>query len=401
MSLKRFIDENPFVALVAVIVATGTLVAGVTAYFSSERLSSLEAEHKAELLDLSTKHRTELSDISSSLKQTIADLSSRLTSIERRLPGSGPVYLDVSTITIGSEVVASLPATYKPFLDKYVYVAIPEGGEPWKFSETTELEIASTIYGPELFENADLARVLREPKVDLWRGIGELAFYVKTRIPSKNKIKLTYFPAVYVEYFSKEQLLKRFSGLVNVLYNVEHDFEKERKQLDTSAKDLDTGKTDREAIKESNLGTEPNSDATAQIESEISKSLKLKQKDLDQLSSAYSADIVTFLMYDSLASRMLQSQLFEGMSYRVFSAQKKANVLYIHGQLSYISSTDEQSTETPAPGPRYDIDEEIFIFSNNLDVFIVRVITPDTDSRADASVWVRRWLAGLQIPLNH
>jgi hypothetical protein len=205
MSLKQFLDENPFAALVAVIVATGTLVAGVMAYFSSERLSSLDAKHKAELFDLSA-----------SSKQTVADLSSRLTSIERRLPGSGPVYLDVSKITIGPEAVKSLPAIYKPFMDKYLYIAIPEMGKPWKFSETTELEIASSRYGPEMYQDADVIGLMREPKVDLWRGVGEQTFYVKSKLSKKN-VKLSYFPEVSVEHFSKEQLQKRFSGLYDII----------------------------------------------------------------------------------------------------------------------------------------------------------------------------------------
>jgi Tfp pilus assembly protein PilO len=398
MSVKQFLDENPLAALVAVIVATGTLVAGVTAYFSSELLSSRDAEHKAELLEQSAKHRAELSDVSSSFKQTVADLSSRLTSIERKLPGSGPVYLDVSKITIGPEAVQSLPATYKPFMDKTFYVAIPQGGEPWKFSETTELDIGSTMYGPELFQTEGLAQIMREPKVDLWRGVGELTFYVKCK-PLKKNLKLSFFPAVSVEHFSKEQLKKRFSALIDVFSSEKERDKPVKKNLDTLAKDLDKGKTDSGATKDRALEAEPISEALAQTKSEISERLKLKQSHLDALTAVYSADIVTFFMFDSLAAKIVwANKLFEGMSYRVFSAQKKANVLYIQGQISFVSSPDESSTGTPT---RYDIDEEIFIFSNDFDLYIVKVITPDIDSRADASVWVRSWLAGLQIPLSH
>ena len=71
------------------------------------------------------------------LKQPIDDLKFRFSSIERRIPGAGPVYLDVSSISIAPETIKELSSKYRSFDGGDFYVAIPEMGK-WSYVETTE-----------------------------------------------------------------------------------------------------------------------------------------------------------------------------------------------------------------------------------------------------------------------
>lgn len=85
------------------IVGTGSIIIAVMTYISTSQLEVARAQHKAEVGNLSAKHEREIVDKTLPLERIIADLNFRLSSIERRLPGSGPAYLDVSSIIIGPE----------------------------------------------------------------------------------------------------------------------------------------------------------------------------------------------------------------------------------------------------------------------------------------------------------
>jgi hypothetical protein len=102
-------------------------------------------------------------------------------------------------------------------------------------------------------------------------------------------------------------------------------------------------------------------------------------------------------MFDALAGKMMQSQLFSGSTYKVFSAQKKANVFYIQAQESFPVRSSDSKTD---PGSRLVINEEIFYFSMGQNGLLIKVFLPEIDGRGEDAAWVRSWLAGLQIPLN-
>jgi len=114
-------------------------------YYTSQRLDAAETRHKAELIDLAAKYKTDLLEATGPLKGTIADLTFRISSIERRIPGAGPVYLDVSTISAGPETIKALSSKYRTFDGGDFYVAILEMGN-WSYVETTELDFISSIY---------------------------------------------------------------------------------------------------------------------------------------------------------------------------------------------------------------------------------------------------------------
>ena len=170
--LRGFLDDHPLPSLLGLCVSVATVIAGIMTYYSSQRSDAVETCHKAELIDLAAKNKTDLFEATSPLKQTIADLTFRISSIERRIPGTGPVYLDVSTISAGPETIKALSSKYKTFDGGDFYLAIPEMGN-WSYLETTELDFISSIYsfmGPLRaqfqklgdFEVTPLARQIRD-----------------------------------------------------------------------------------------------------------------------------------------------------------------------------------------------------------------------------------------------
>ena len=103
-----FLDNHPFSALVGFSASAATIVAGTMTYYTSQRLDAAETHHKAEMLELAAIDKTALLDATVPLKQTIADLTFRLSSIERRITGTGPAYFDVSSVSAGPETIKAL-----------------------------------------------------------------------------------------------------------------------------------------------------------------------------------------------------------------------------------------------------------------------------------------------------
>src|SRR5258707_752990 len=96
--VKGFLDNHPFSALVGFSISAATIVVSVMTYFTSQRLDAAETRHKAEMLQMAADAKTARLDETIPLRQTIADLTFRLLSIERRIPGTGPTYFDVSSV---------------------------------------------------------------------------------------------------------------------------------------------------------------------------------------------------------------------------------------------------------------------------------------------------------------
>src|SRR4051794_25321278 len=109
-SFERLLSSNPLVLLVGAAVSVGTVTAGVMAYFTNERLTDLDIRHKTEIEQIKTKDKEDLLAVTTPLKEKIEDLNFRVTSIERRMPGAGPSYLDITSVNVpkGSDIRRSL-----------------------------------------------------------------------------------------------------------------------------------------------------------------------------------------------------------------------------------------------------------------------------------------------------
>jgi hypothetical protein len=92
-----------------------------------------------------------------------------------------------------------------------------------------------------------------------------------------------------------------------------------------------------------------------------------------------------------------EAQVIDGLTYRVLSARKKANVLYLSPRLIYPRLFDADGGVVQ--GNRR-VDREKAFLSRGEDGVLVRIFIPDIAGRADALAWIRAWLAGLRIPID-
>ena len=396
--LRGFLDDHPLPSLLGLGVSVATVIAGVMTYYTSQRLDAAETRHKAELIDLAAKYKTDLLEATGPLKGTIADLTFRISSIERRIPGAGPVYLDVSTISAGPETIKALSSKYRTFDGGDFYVAIPEMGN-WSYVETTELDFISSIYS---FLRTPDARAefqkLGNAKLHLWRGKSETKFQVKTT--SWGDIILTFPPALTVQKITAEFVRARLVGMRKLL---------EETSSSSSVKELaqaidELHKESRED-KEKAVNDEGNKQGivgstleAADAERAVQAAAE-KQELLEKLSSAYSADSGSFILTDFLASATMQSMAF-GAEHRIHSAQKKGNVLYLQDRITFRNARIYDGDKLEAGERNIVIDQEVFFFGSGADGYVLKVFLPPVPDRADAFSWIKSWLSGLQIPLG-
>jgi hypothetical protein len=345
-------------------------------------------------------------EATSPLKQTIADLTFRISSIERRIPGAGPVYLDVSTISIGPETIKALSSKYRTFDGGDFYVAIPEMGK-WSYVETTEFEFITSIYnffGPD--ERAQLQK-LGDSKLHVWRGNSEIKFKVQ------GDLTFTFFPALTIQKITPELVRTRVAGMSKVLGADDDESDQGsslKKKLGEVVDQLhkvvdqtvDNGVKEKavndEGNKEANNSVESTSEATAA--KQVVQAAADKQKTLEKLSSAYSADSASFILFDFLASAAMQSMTF-GAEHKIYSAQKKGNVFYLQDRMTFRNARIYDGDKLSEAGERnITIDQEVFFFGSGADGYLVKVFLPPVPDRADAFSWIKSWLSGLQIPLG-
>jgi hypothetical protein len=386
--LKGFLDDHPLPSLLGLCVSVATVVAGVMTYYTSQRLDAAETRHKAELIGLAAKNKADLLDATNPLKQTIADLTFRISSIERRVPGTGPVYLDVATVSVGPETIKALSSKYRSFDGGDFYIAPPEMGN-WSYHETTEFDFISSIYsffGPEM--RAQL-QGLGESKLHLWRGKSETKFQVKAT--SLGDITFTFFPALTVQKITPEFIRTRMAGMQDMMEGKATSLKEIAKAVDQLNKEIRLDDEHKEKVvnDESAVGAEQAVQAAAE-----------KQELVEKLSSAYSVDSGSFILVDFLMSATMQSMQF-GAEHRIYSAQKKGNVLYLQDRVTFRKARIYDGDKLSAAGERnIAVDQEIFFFGSGADGYLVKVYLPPVPDRADAFSWIKSWLSGLQIPLG-
>jgi hypothetical protein len=142
---QNFVSSNPLVLLVGASVSVATVVAGLMTYVSDQKVDTLEIKHQTEITELKDEAKSALVEATQPLKDKLADLNFRVSSIERRLPGSGPSYFDVSPVTIGSDARNSLDSRYTSFENDGFFVAVPKD-DNWTFRVTNELDFVESIY---------------------------------------------------------------------------------------------------------------------------------------------------------------------------------------------------------------------------------------------------------------
>jgi hypothetical protein len=298
--VNGFLDNHPFSALVGFSVSAATIVAGIMTYYTTERLDAAEMRHKAELLQLAANDKTALWDATNPLKQTIADLTFRLSSIERRITGTGPTYFDVSSISAGPETIKALSAKYQAFSGGDFYVAIPEMGS-WSYDETTEFDFVSSIMDFVKSGGPQVRGLFGNSKLHVWRGKSEIKFQVSPNIALEHTT-FTYFPAISVQKITPELVKSRLSAVDKVV----NDSSDEKAHLQALAEALDQLNKELrvdEVASNSGAGNNNNKEAEERVQSnsetgigkDVLQEVKRKDKLLDNLSSAYSGDDASFI----------------------------------------------------------------------------------------------------------
>ena len=74
--------------------------------------------------------------------------------------------------------------------------------------------------------------------------------------------------------------------------------------------------------------------SSTDIGKDVLQAAKRKDEILENLGSAYSADDASFILTDYLSSAMMQTMAL-GAHHRVYSTQKKGNVLYLQDRITF------------------------------------------------------------------
>jgi hypothetical protein len=98
---------------------------------------------------------------------------------------------------------------------------------------------------------------------------------------------------------------------------------------------------------------------------------------------------------------MMQS-IGSASTFRIFSAQKQANVMYIDADLNMHRVKIEKSYGSDCKVTdegEVHFNRELFFISYGNDGYIIRTEVPTCEGRSDAFNWITQWLAGLRITI--
>jgi len=209
----------------------GMVVAGVISYFTSERIANLDIEHKAEIAQIETKDKAELLAATTPLNQKIDDLNFRLASIERRVPGAGPLYLDITTVTNkGSDIRQTLSSgRYTSYDNDGFYVAVPPG--PWKFEITNLLSLSKSMYtykGWDLPQLKMLSEVLKKSPVFLWQESSKVQVFPDF---SSEEQDFTFHPSIWVQHITSDSLKEQVEAATQIRVDLGLKIEELRQKL--------------------------------------------------------------------------------------------------------------------------------------------------------------------------
>jgi prefoldin subunit 5 len=398
-SLIDIINNHPISLLAAVIISSVSATVGVVTFYNTQQNSSIEERHKAEMAALATKNLDGLATSSRKYQQEISDLSSRITSIERRIPGSGPTYMDVSSISIGPEAQKALGKEYKEFDNGNFLVNAP-ASDDWYFEITDEARLAKEMLGVELGDSS-LANVMSMGQLYAWKNKNVF----KVRLPDAGLLGrdhvFTFRPAIYVIAIDYDFIRNRLASLQNAMSDTDSTEKELNAQIKDTATTLDelSNKTNLPAADAAASSTgEKTSDIQAQPANLISDATEAKDKALDDLNEIFTSDLSSAMLSDIFASTTLQS-MYTGFTNRIYSVQKKGNVFYLQNQMIFKNCALLVDGKFGDATNRAIVDQEIFYIGNGTKGYLIKIFLPPIDSKAEAFIWTKSWLAGLQIPL--
>lgn len=391
--LDNFLNSNPIVLLISAGVGVATVVAGAMSYLTSEKIQDLEIQHKTQMAELQEKNQADLLQATRPLQAKIEDLNFRMSSIERRLPGAGPSYLDVSTISIGPETLKALSTRYTSYDNDGFFVAVPNGSN-WNFSLTNELDLLRSTYSfmNKLITDIPQYKIAAKAPVYLWESDSKVQIYAKA---DDDVVTFTFHPAIAVEHVDQALLKDRVKEFQDI------DKTEARKG---AASDKDIAAKVGTKLDNQKQGnpeqTSPN--ITIQAKQKTDKLIVQadeKQDVVNYLEKMGSSDVTNFELFDTMLQFFVQNVTFP-LYNKIISLQKRGNVFYIQEQILFknvdvtIDSGERKHLQNVS------VDEEIFFISRGEDGYLIKIFLPPVRDRADNFAWSKSWLTGLQIPID-
>jgi hypothetical protein len=396
--LGRVLSSHPLVLLVGAAVFVVSPVAAVMFYLCNERIANLETKHNAEVSQIKTTDKAELLALTAPLNEKIADLTFRLDSIERRVPGSGPSYLDITTVTGGSDIRQTLSSgRYTSYDNDGFYVAVPPG--PWKFEITNLLSLNQSMDMAkewDLPQSKMLSEVLRKSPVFLWQGSSKAQVFSDF---SGEELDFTFRPSIWVQHITSDSLKEQIEAVAQITVALGLKLEELRQKL----VELDTKFYDLLDKLAKAAATKGNTEAETVIEGAKDKLLLnvpvTKQDKIKILEDLASSELTDYVLFGELEKMSSQNATWP-LNNRILSIQDKGNVFYIQDYIRF-NNVEIRIND----GERHHVDstsvyQEIFFFSRGKDGYLVKTLLPQVPDQADNFSWSIKWLAGLQIPIR-
>jgi hypothetical protein len=419
-SLKKWIENNPASTVISVIMSTAVVVSGVTGYFAKRIEADDLGQQKVKFIsdqttsDNSYKDKinqltSEKDNLSRDYAHQIDLLTQSLTSIKRGI-GDQKTYVDVHTLQIPVVEVRNLSIDFKEYDNNSFFVNQPKYGN-WTYQYTTEGD--ANKLGPfksivEEMEQllGDRAKEILGSPAHVWVAppVADFDFSMQG-----DTVSGTLRPNIILMKISPEILSKKISGLGHALSDLKQNDEDRSKQIALVSKTIESLRAGETASDGTNGSSRQNENLPQNIQtksattSEQAINDKIEKADRinKQFDELYAADTAGFLFVDGLYRMFLASSAIEGSTFKIYSAQKIANVMYISADINISKAhiTKTYGTDCSIDQTDVDLNRELFFVSYGSDGYLIQTEVPTCNGRSDAFAWITQWLVGLRISI--
>jgi hypothetical protein len=338
-------------------------------------------------------HKAEETRIENKYSNQIADLTARISHIERRAGQTKEkLYVDVESMQVSAEEVKHLPTQHTGYDDGSFFINIPISGA-WKHSILSEEEIFKLGPLKSVIELAaqfqifkDIVNVLTahvwysEPIANIRYEFG--------RKGSKSIQTGPLTPHVYIMKINRTELFKKQERVIGAMDGRDDPQESERvgdaiTEIERLRADID--KRHGRSIRKSPI--------TGSFDDQVTT----LRENFERL---FDGDTAAYIFVDALvrwARLPIQSSSF---SFKIYSAQKRLNVLYIDAEIRISDAIiDESFDPSCVKGSKTNvvIRREQFFVSYGSEGYILYTEVPTCEGRSRAFDWVSQWLAGVRI----
>jgi len=181
MDWKGWLEKNAFFVVLGACVATGSVVASVMEYYSSQKIEIIKQQQDSE----------------------VSDLKVQLASISRNI--GHEEYLDVRKIVVPRDRVS--PSPNSQYFDDAEFYGPTATGD-WAYSKTSEAALIQTLFGADVSGSSFVKKVGNLAPIYLWRA-------KETLNVQGNPVFKNLFSYVYVEKVPVEQFKGAVGSLVS------------------------------------------------------------------------------------------------------------------------------------------------------------------------------------------